>query len=396
MKGVIGIIGCLFCLAEGFSQKYEPSGELLWEVDNGKTKSYLWGTLHSNDKELFSFPDSLFWAFQRSNRVAVEVDLFTYFLDKNPIIEERTMLFDQRGKLYTSSDEPTKTYYGTEDGMPQFMDAFFQEEAERAGKTVVALETPSMQTQALRETPFFDNDIIERSSEKAWLKTYYFQGRIAAIDQLIRSKFAGQNQTYRALIEKRNQHMADRFFAETKSNSVFCAVGVGHLYGEKGLINLMRGKGYRLRPMSLTISKPNQRIGFPTSRNVEFLDTLDGSLIKATFPGVPRKVYEGLVFKELGQGNTYELHWYPRDTAFSLLECAELFITPPLKGTYTLGVLDDGTEYVQGLSDAYPERLAWKRVLVNEKKVLVISCQGGNKFMNSDRPAQFFNSVVIE
>jgi hypothetical protein len=59
-------------------------------------------------------------------------------------------------------------------------------------------------------------------------------------------------------------------------------------------------------------------------------------------------------------------------------------------------VLDDGTEFTQGLSDAYPEGLKWTRILINETYVLVASCSGGNKFMNSDRPRRFFNNILLE
>ncbi|MEY3049916.1 MAG: hypothetical protein RL365_1954, partial [Bacteroidota bacterium] len=55
-----------------------------------------------------------------------------------------------------------------------------------------------------------------------------------------------------------------------------------------------------------------------------------------------------------------------------------------------------GTEFTQGLSDAYPEGLKWTRILINETYVLVASCSGGNKFMNSDRPRRFFNNILLE
>jgi len=383
-------------LSSVFSQAYNRSGELLWEIEYGSHKSYLWGTLHTNEKEFFEFPDSVYWAFSKSEFVAVEIDVFDFFLEKEPMVESTKVAFDKRGKMYTSSDEPTRTFYGSEDGMPQFMDAFFQEEAERAGKKVVPLESPDLQTKALDAAPLADKVLYGGSTEHALLKSYYLQGRISAIDQLIRSKFSQQKQAYIELVEKRNQHLTDNLYQEVKAKSVFCSVGASHLYGEKGMLNLLRLKGCKVRKMDMNTTKGKALKGFPTPRKFEFILGYEQSIIKAIFPGIPRNIPSGVVFKELGQGNTYKIQWQPRDTALSLLEYAEILMAPPPNAPYAFGVLDDGTEYVQGLSDAYPEPLMWKRIILNEYHVAILTCHGGNKLMNSDRPTRFFNHVVLE
>lgn len=396
MNVVWGIFFFVLSVSSVFSQTYKSSGELLWEIDNGKNKSYLWGTLHSNKKDLFQFPDSVFWAFSICQKVALEMDVFDYFLEKEPIIEERNVLLDKRGKMYTSSDEPSPTFYGTEDGMPQFMDAFFQEEAERAGKTIIALESPDLQTQALGSTPLVDQGIYGGASGQELLQKLYLEGRISVIDQLLRARFSQQQQGYIDLIEKRNERISEKVFQELKTNTVFCAVGAAHLYGEKGIVHLLRLKGCKVRKMQLTTVNSTSPKGFPTQRKFEYYNSFDGSVVKAIFPGIPRAIPFGVVFKELGQGNTYKIQWQSRDTALTLLEYAEILMAPPPNCPYTLGVLDDGTQYVQGLSDAYPDRLAWKRILMNEHHIAVLTCQGGNKMMNSNRPNLFFNNVVLE
>ena len=72
------ILWLLFGFIWTFGQTYNPSGKLLWEIKKQGKVSYLWGTLHSNDKELFDFPDSVYWAFQKSQFLAIEVDLFSF------------------------------------------------------------------------------------------------------------------------------------------------------------------------------------------------------------------------------------------------------------------------------------------------------------------------------
>jgi len=377
-------------------QTYEPNGHLLWEIQKGNKRSYIWGTLHSNDKLLFDFPDSVFWAFSKCQSLAVELDLFSFFINKACIPLDQPIILDQRGKLYTSSDEPSKSYYGDEDGMPQFMDAFFQEIAEERSMPIIALENAQSQMRSLRDVPLQEETAQKRATEMDVLKKFYLQGRIDLIDKLIRSGQIGGGKAYKQLIEDRNIKMAETLLLEMNKNAVFCAVGAAHLYGEKGILQILRSKGWLLREINLTTTKSNNRMINLNASKIEITDTILNTKIRAFFPGVPKKTVSKREFKELGQGNTYTLSWYPRDSTFSLLESAELNIASPPNCPYVFGVLDDGTEYVQGLSDTYPERLMWIRVLMNEEVVLVISCQGGNKFMNSDRPNKFFNSVVIE
>jgi uncharacterized protein YbaP (TraB family) len=388
------------------SQSYNVKGNLLWEISSPNGISYLFGTLHSNDKRLFEFPDSVYESFLRSKKLAVEVNVFDLFMDKDPIPNRSLLLLDKRGKLYTSNEEPTVTYYGNEDGMPQFMDAWFQEKAELLNKEIIALESIAQQTKAIEEIPYVEkeNNISLALSDKQVLHELYLDGRIDLIDRLIKGGLSGNKEAYIKLIENRNVAIAANIARYCMDGPVFFAVGAGHLYGEKGLLSLLREKGYKLRPIQLTKgdtpSASEQKI--KSMRSYEFSRELSNSWIKFSMPGRPRETQRAteaetiLTYKELGQGNTYEVRYFERDTSLSLLEYSEILIASPPQSPYVFGVLDDGTEFTQGLSDAYPEGLKWTRILINETYVLVASCSGGNKFMNSDRPRRFFNNILLE
>ncbi|MFM1809108.1 MAG: hypothetical protein RLZZ382_333 [Bacteroidota bacterium] len=388
------------------SQSYNVKGNLLWEISSPNGISYLFGTLHSNDKRLFEFPDSVYESFLSSKKLAVEVNVFDLFMDKDPIPNRSLLLLDKRGKLYTSNEDPTVTYYGNEDGMPQFMDAWFQEKAELLNKEIIALESIAQQTKAIEEIPYVEkeNNISLALSDKQVLHELYLDGRIDLIDRLIKGGLSGNKEAYIKLIENRNVAIAANIARYCLDGPVFFAVGAGHLYGEKGLLSLLREKGYKLRPIQLTKgdtpSASEQKI--KSMRSYEFSRELRNSWIKFSMPGRPRETQSEteaetiLTYKELGQGNTYEVRYFERDTSLSLLEYSEILIASPPQSPYVFGVLDDGTEFTQGLSDAYPEGLKWTRILINETYVLVASCSGGNKFMNSDRPRRFFNNILLE
>jgi hypothetical protein len=381
-------------------------GNLLWEISTPNGISYLFGTLHSNDKRLFEFPDSVYESFLSSKKLAVEVNVFDLFMDKDPIPNRSLLLLDKRGKLYTSNEEPTVTYYGNEDGMPQFMDAWFQEKAELLNKEIIALESIAQQTKAIEEIPYVEkeNNISLALSDKQVLHELYLDGRIDLIDRLIKGGLSSNKEAYIKLIENRNIAIAANIARYCMDGPVFFAVGAGHLYGEKGLLSLLREKGYKLRPIQLTKgdtpSASERKI--KSMRSYEFSRELRNSWIKFSVPGRPRETQSAteaetiLTYKELGQGNTYEVRYFERDTSLSLLEYSEILIASPPQSPYVFGVLDDGTEFTQGLSDAYPEGLKWTRILINETYVLVASCSGGNKFMNSDRPRRFFNNILLE
>lgn len=388
------------------SQSYNVKGNLLWEISSPNGISYLFGTLHSNDKRLFEFPDSVYESFLSSKKLAVEVNVFDLFMDKDPIPNRSLLLLDKRGKLYTSNEDPTVTYYGNEDGMPQFMDAWFQEKAELLNKEIIALESIAQQTKAIEEIPYVEkeNNISLALSDKQVLHELYLDGRIDLIDRLIKGGLSGNKEAYIKLIENRNVAIAANIARYCMDGPVFFAVGAGHLYGEKGLLSLLREKGYKLRPIQLTKgdtpSASERKI--KSIRSYEFSRELRNSWIKFSMPGRPRETQSAteaetiLTYKELGQGNTYEVRYFERDTSLSLLEYSEILIASPPQSPYVFGVLDDGTEFTQGLSDAYPEGLKWTRILINETYVLVASCSGGNKFMNSDRPRRFFNNILLE
>ena len=55
--------------------------------------------------------------------------------------------------------------------------------------------------------------------------------------------------------------------------------------------------------------------------------------------------------------------------------------------------LENNLQAFEGLGYEYDFGLVWKRVFIVDGNLVKIICFGGNKFMNSNRPQSFFNSV---
>lgn len=389
------------------AQIIEPDKELLWEISHPKstTKSYLFGTLHANDRALFDLSDSTYIAFDQAENIVLETDIYRLFsaMDTRKTLPETRI--DNQGKSYTTFALNSKTLYGSEDGMPQFLDAYFQVLALQFGKNTIALEKLEDQFALsnefkLSERRIIDNQINSFTQEK--LLELYLRGDLDALQRFMKSYLSVQDSLYQEVIVKRNYQMRDTLLTLLKNQkSFFCAVGAGHLGGEEGILQLLRAKGYKVRPIQWSISAtppPSKRL---LKKPTEFIQTDPTSGLVAKFPGKP--LLEMLpdstlrmVYRELGQGNTYEIVIHPLDQLQSPEEIASIYINPPAAGRITKKILDDGSTVFEGLSDTYPEGLNCVQIQFGANHFAVIKCYGGHKFIHSNRPQSFFGKVWFD
>lgn len=407
MKQLVLFFLLLFLFNWSNAQIVNREKELLWEISgNGlKEKSYLFGTLHSNNKSLFNLADSIYVALENVNMIVLETDIFSLFEQLDTRKSTSNTLFDKNGLPYTASNEASTTFFGSEDGMPQFLDAYFQEYCYNAGKRFFALESVKNQMELSLDIPITQRNLVNTqfsnfTQEK--LIDLYLQGDINAIDRFMRANMSTQKDLYSKLIIKRNIEMVNKVDSVLISKtSLFCAVGAGHLAGSEGVINLLRSKGYRLRPVLWTISE----IAIPAKKSVKskrgyvYLDETSG--IIANFPGKPfsQRREDGSLFLkycDFGQGNSYEIEVIPYDESLSFEEMAAIYIASPPNSPYSRKTLDDGTELFVGLSDSYPEGLSWVQIQISAGYFAVIKTYGGNKYMHSDRSKKFFDKIWFD
>ena len=381
--------------------------QLLWEISgNGlKEKSYLFGTLHSNDKRIFDLADSVYYALDKANLIILEADIFELFKDIDSREDLPNTLYDKDGKAYTASERASKTTYGDENGMPQFIDALLEEYCHNSNKKFFALEDVKDQLDLGIKTTFakrvFINDALNDFSNQK-LIDLYLKGDITAIERFIRANLSADKEQFAALITDRNNKMAHKLDSILKKKeSFFCAIGAGHLAGSEGVINLLRTRGFRLRPMLWTRSE-NKTLAKKTInsfRSYTYKDLASG--LNANFHGKPfsEKNTDGslsLIYREYGQGNSYSIDIVPNDSTLSFEQIATIYIASPPGINFNKKILDDGTLLFEGLSDTYPEGLNWVRIIFSEKHFAVLKTYGGNKFMHSDRPKKFFDNVWFE
>ena len=265
---------------------------LLWKISgNGlKDTSYLYGTMHTADSRILELSNRAKPYFDGSKAYAMELD---------PDGEKNMM--GLMGKLMMGKDHslqkmiPAKEYSyldsicSSQMGLPMSMfdnvspviimtifegvtmgldetsvtgkvpvlDLYFHEEAKKAKKKIIGIETVAEQLGALNSLSYqeqadmltqeVDSFQVNKNSSSEVLKYY--------LDQDLDSLSANDTEDkksekfYKALVVDRNARMATRMSEFIKKQPTFIAVGALHLPGDIGVIALLRKKGFTVEPV---------------------------------------------------------------------------------------------------------------------------------------------------
>lgn len=276
-----------------------PGQSILWRISgNGLTKpSYLFGTMHVNTKEAFYFKDSLYQFMDRAEAFAMEIhpdstgqifqalyeaedektDEKTDVLEsiKDIRIDTASLKHDVEVELPPSPPDGVKIEAPKTDsrslrylmsrlmgnvpkkdaeGMDVFMDAFLYRLALSGDKKIFGLEHMKVQLDALRSLTSGINvknmDELARKwdmDDESPLNKYYYKEDIDSIDYMMTHFF--NEAALDKFLYKRNTGMVQQMDSIMRKYSLFTAIGTGHLAGSKGVIALLRQKGYLVEPV---------------------------------------------------------------------------------------------------------------------------------------------------
>lgn len=249
--------------------------------------SYLYGTIHISSEQAFRFPEGTLQAFDGTKSFAMEIRADG--LSDPTLVQRITMnkgntlsdllspadfalldslvlastgfsvkLFNNIQPFFVSALLEMK-HFSSDSSAP--LDLWFAERAEKQNKSIKGLETVEEQLDAIGVLSYREQaDYLALEMHKdadttllARMVQFYQNGQL---DSLLNNEFTGDMppRLRKALIEDRNQRMANRLHAllSSKKETVFAAVGALHLPGKMGLIALLRKKGYFLEPVSAT------------------------------------------------------------------------------------------------------------------------------------------------
>ncbi|WP_298155908.1 TraB/GumN family protein [Flavobacterium sp.] len=290
-------IALLLAILSGPLLTAQKNNSLLWEISgNGLSKnSYLYGTMHVSDKVSYHLSDAFFKHLMEADIVSNESDpesweefsrdryrdnmpeyysrnykFYSYFYLKP--IEKETLKYLFTGNSYYAGlmslnyyDDVSVDYQES-----NVLDMFIYQTGRKYKKRIVGLENAKKSMQLFYSVtgkdarPKDENKLLalkimkNRPLDEA-MKDLYREKDIVMLDSL--SKLTSSEKSHEAMIVKRNITMARSIDSLAKTGSVFAAVGAAHLAGKQGIIDLLRAKGYTLKPVidSLTNAGKKQK-----------------------------------------------------------------------------------------------------------------------------------------
>ncbi len=263
---------------------------LFWEITgNGlKKPSYLFGTMHVSNKMVFHLSDSFYYALKNVDVVALELNPdiwqgqmvrlakmqqnYASFITsggKDYINENsfRIQKYENELKLAMST-EPTvvnsllyRSYKAQEDFEEDtFLDLYIFQTGKKLGKRATGVED-YFETEKIVMEAYTDmakekkKKTIDTDGESYYdiqnkIQDAYRRGDLDLMDSL--DQMMEKSDAFREkFLYKRNDIQANSIDTIIKKSSLFVGVGAAHLAGDKGVIELLRKKGYKLRPIKM-------------------------------------------------------------------------------------------------------------------------------------------------
>jgi uncharacterized protein YbaP (TraB family) len=282
-----GIAGCNAQKEHSFA-KQKNNNTLLWQVSgNGlKHSSFVFGTFHLMCKEDIHFSNQLKEAIKSSDEMYMELDMD----DPSTLLSGMLYMNMKDGKklsdFYTVEEyKKLQTYFTDSLGMPMMLlqrakpyflvallypkmmhcssPAGVEEEllkiAKEDKKEIKGLETMQFQASVFDSIPYawqakellknIDSFSIYKKEFDEMIHLYKNQQLDSIQNMFVKSEF-GSEQYEDLLINDRNKKWVKELKEIMKNESVFVAVGAGHLTGKYGLISLLKKEGYTVEPLA--------------------------------------------------------------------------------------------------------------------------------------------------
>lgn len=256
---------------------------LLWRLTppDGGPDSYLFGTMHVRDQRAFGWLDLAMICLQKTDVFAAEFDLgetdetalakvlqlpdgktLDQLLSRqswkslvrqmkktsnfpipmlqvlHPMVISMTLSTQMLGEEANFSLDETLWRRAVEEGKKTTGVESFQDQLNTLSSINIKQHVSNL-TYTLKHLK------QQKKRIKRMLKNYA-DGDIKALYQTSRRDTKGMRKT---LLYRRNRHMADRFVQLATGQSLFCAVGAGHLAGAKGMLRLLKKQGFKLHPI---------------------------------------------------------------------------------------------------------------------------------------------------
>lgn len=267
---------------------------LLWEItgNGAKKPSYLFGTMHVSSKMVFNLSDSFYLAIRNADVVALETnpeswqeDMFNFNVDNaysNPFSsgyrnapEEYLTINTLKKQKYEGlleaalASNPSminnllyRTYSERNNDFEEdtYLDLYIFQIGKKWGKKVLGVERYA-ESMRLAMEAYMDAMKDKNKKEKSFdldddfsyskLQDAYRTGNLDLLDTI--NKVNSLSPAFdEKFLYKRNDIQAESIDSILRNHqTLFVGVGAAHLPGERGVIEILRRKGYKLRPVKM-------------------------------------------------------------------------------------------------------------------------------------------------
>lgn len=267
-----------------FTTNLFSQNTLLWEISgNGlSAPSYLFGTIHIADKRAYQFNDSVLPKLNECQAFAMEINMDsvdeTSLLGKMMIEDGKTLEDIYSKKDYKMIKAALKKSTGfdislfnsvkpfviltmieaskpAKSSMEDALDIYLSKQAKDKGKKVIGIETIDEQMDVISKMPpgmvidYIKNMGKQDKMTEQLIDAYSLQQLDKIKSIMDNSGNALGAEFNKEILTKRNYIMADRISTFIASETLFIAIGSGHLPGDEGVISLLKKKGFTVSPI---------------------------------------------------------------------------------------------------------------------------------------------------
>jgi uncharacterized protein YbaP (TraB family) len=286
---LLTVTGFISCESKSQFNTAANNKSLLWEVTgNGLSKPvYIYGTMHllcasdavlsTNLKQVIKDADEIYFEIDMDNlgemlsgftKGAMRNDTTLHDLYSSEEYARIKAFFDYHGMgmelqmlnkmqpmlvsaLVYQASLPCKEADGIELNIMKYSHQFKKE--------IKGLETAAFQASVLDNIPYtqqakellYSIDSVRNTETETeeMVKLYKEQDLDKLLEFSLKTEGGSSEEMQNVMINKRNENWVKQFPDITKGKSILIAVGAGHLGGEHGLLNLLKQKGYTVRPL---------------------------------------------------------------------------------------------------------------------------------------------------
>ncbi len=434
------------------AQQEEPKKYqgLLWEISgNGLTKpSYVFGTMHVSNKLAFHLSDSFYYALKQVDAVALELnpdlwqsqmvrlaklnDNYSEFVQAagNDFVTENSFKIDHYEntlKAALSTEPPVVNSllyrsYKTRDDFEEdtFLDLYIFQAGRKLGKAAAGVEDyyeseklvmeayRDMANEKKKKTVDLDGESMASIMQK--LQQAYRYGDLDLMDSL--DNVIERSPAFREkFLYKRNEIQADAIDSILKHRSLFAGVGAAHLPGDRGVIEILRKKGYTLRAVKMADRDAEQKdainkLKVPVSFTTQHAED---SFYKVDVPGPLYALKNG--YQELDRTQYADM----TNGAYYLVTRIKTYATfvnqqasvhkkiDSLLYEFIPGTILSKKLIVKNGYDGYDINNRTRRgdlqrynIYVTPFEVIVFKMSGKGDYVSGDEASRFFNSIKLK